>query len=90
MSPFMDRVETNAAKLVQSFLVENHLLTAIAGQLNILGEKDGFLRANIFAETTIGAPRRIDVEGDRIFLDVALLDLTSDDSNSLRRSDFLT
>src|SRR5919109_3347111 len=88
--PFPDGVKPNAAELVQLFLVENHLLTAIARQLKILGQEDGLLRADILAKAAVDAPQHIDFEGERIFLDVAPLQLAADDGDSLWRANLLT
>src|SRR5262245_17162401 len=89
MCPFLDGVKANAAKLVQLFFAENHLLTAIAGQLEILGQEDGLLRTDIFAKATVDTAQHIDVEGDRIFLDVTSLELSPDDGNGLWWADLL-
>src|SRR5262245_5786342 len=53
-------------------------------------QKDGLLWTDIFAEATINTPQHIDLERERIFLDVTLLELAPNDGNRLRRADLLT
>src|SRR5882724_1575827 len=89
MRPFLDGVKANAAKLVQLFFVKNHLLTAIAGQLEVLGQEDGLLWTDIFAKAAVDASQHIDIEGDRIFLDVTAVEFSPNDGNGLRWADLL-
>src|ERR671930_650392 len=53
MIPFFDRVKTHTAEVVECILVEDHLVTVVSSQLEVLGEEDRLFRADIFKKVTV-------------------------------------
>src|SRR5262245_19445096 len=89
MCPFLDRIEVHAAKLVKLLFAENHVRATVTSQFKMLCQKDGFFWTDILAKSTVNAPQHINIERERIFLDLTALELSSNDGDCLGWADLL-